>query len=706
MNLCFKSVFNRRTGTWQVTSEKTRSAGKTGSSISKVCAASALSLSVGLAYAVPSTIDNGETETVTSQQVVEGFNFYIGDYGSGKLNIEDGGSVYSPTTYIARLAGSEGTVTVSGPNATWTNALGMTIGNQGTGTVTVTNGGKVNIGADLNLGTFGIGRGTLNVIGQNSAFVSATDLYIGNFGSGTVNIEDGGAVHSRYVFMGVEISDTASLTTNNDSSATVRGPGSVWTNTGSFTIGYQRNGTLLIENGGKVSSGSVILAEESTAEGTLTVKGSGSLLSMTGALNVGKFGKGVLSIDDGGKVVAGSVRLGQDGNIGGRSTVYLDGTSTARGTLSTAYLAKPMFGIARFNWNGGILQATNNQNDFFYQFASSDMSIGNEGAYFDTNGFNVGITTAGLLNGTGGLTKLGAGELTIAGGNSYAGNTTVSAGTLTLDTYTQSANQTLGIGATSASANGYGKLNVKGVASFNDDANLTVDVATINTLAKDQKLSGIVRAVTLNATTFKVMDNSALFNFRAVTNLDTVDLVVEAVSDGVRNATSQYGYSSASGAATVLDTQIHNGATGDMGTVVTALGRLKNRDVARATAQTLPVISGNQAIQGALSTFQNLVQQRNGIIGTSGMSSGDELSNKNGWGKVFGSRADQNDRSGAAGFKADTWGLALGADADVSPGARFGVAYGYAKTSVNGNTDLSGTTQRANIDSHVVSAYG
>jgi subtilase-type serine protease len=42
----------------------------------------------------------------------------------------------------------------------------------------------------------------------------------------------------------------------------------------------------------------------------------------------------------------------------------------------------------------------------------------------------------------------------------------------------------------------------------------------------------------------------------------------------------------------------------------------------------------------------------------------------------------------------------------LAPDTRFGVAYGYAKTSVNGNTELAGSAQRANIDSHIVSAYG
>ncbi|CAL60796.1 conserved hypothetical protein; putative Outer membrane autotransporter barrel domain [Herminiimonas arsenicoxydans] len=527
-------------------------------------------------------------------------------------------------------------------------------------------------------------------------------LSVGRDGIGTLAITTGGEVSNTGGYIGYNAGSKGTVT--------VAGPNAIWKNIDSLLIGFMGTGTLEIKDGGKVTNRFTgYIGANATGTGTVTVTGADSRWETTDAtksLIVGESGHGTLNIKGGGTVTSPYTQLAKD--AGSAGTLHLSNEDGARGVLETAYVKKGL-GTATFNWDGGILRATAANTNLLQDFAAGGVNVMAGGAFIDTQNLTVRLETAGVLAGLGGLTKLGSGTLNISGQNSYAGNTTISEGTLQFGTYNQSASQTLVIGARNATD--YGKLHVTGTATFNPNANINVDVASVNTLAKDNILLNVITAGTLTESGFKVTDNSALFNFLAVRDNNSVNLKVVSNSStgtGILGAVTGQGNVSARGAAAILDGQLNASAGGDMGNVINALGQLtNNRDVSRAVTQTLPLVSGTQAVQGALSAFQTLVQHRNGAGGSmTGLSSGDALSNKEAWGKVFGSRATQDDRNGTAGFTADSWGLGLGADAQVATDARFGVAYGYAKTSVNGNTDLSGTAQRANIDSHVFSAYG
>ena len=69
----------------------------------------------------------------------------VGGQGTGTLTIQDGGTVNSGGGSVGLSAGSNGTVTVTGPGSTWINGPsgGLNIGSFGTGTLTIANGGRV-----------------------------------------------------------------------------------------------------------------------------------------------------------------------------------------------------------------------------------------------------------------------------------------------------------------------------------------------------------------------------------------------------------------------------------------------------------------------------------------------------------------------------------------------------------------------------------
>ncbi len=84
-------------------------------------------------------------------------------------------------------------------------------------------------------------------------------------------------------------------------------------------------------------------------------------------------------------------------------------------------------GNGAFNFNGGTLHASASSASFLQ--ATRGINVGSGGAVINTEGNNITIVQA-LSNGGGGLTKLGAGSLTLSGGLTYSGATIISNGTL------------------------------------------------------------------------------------------------------------------------------------------------------------------------------------------------------------------------------------------------------------------------------------
>ena len=123
----------------------------------------------------------------------------VGGQGTGTLTIQDGGAVTSGGGSVGLSAGSNGTVTVTGPGSSWTNGPsgGLNIGSFGTGTLTIENGGRViniAIGTAATIGNGAGSHGTATVTGAGSIWSNTFGLNIGNLGTGTLTIADGGVV--------------------------------------------------------------------------------------------------------------------------------------------------------------------------------------------------------------------------------------------------------------------------------------------------------------------------------------------------------------------------------------------------------------------------------------------------------------------------------------------------------------------------------
>ncbi|MGI8397623.1 autotransporter outer membrane beta-barrel domain-containing protein [Agrobacterium deltaense] len=333
------------------------------------------------------------------------------------LIIRNGGDVTNDIGVLGVDPGASGTVTVTGAGSTWTNSDDLYVGHQGTGTLSIEDGGVVDNVAG-HVGYFSGASGSVTVTGAGSTWINSQDTYIGDSGTGTLTIANGGTVNSASGYI------------SNDSSAIgeviVTGANSLWNNATLVSVGEAGTGTLTISNGGSVTGSQGYVGFSSVGNGVVNVTGAGSNWISSGALFVGEFGTGSVTISDGGMVSASEIVIANDSGASG--TVEIGGSAgNGRGVLETGYVERGA-GNANLVFDGGILRATGSEANFLRGFGAGEATIDAGGAFIDTNGFAVGISTD--LQGTGGLTKQGTGTLTLSGTDIYSGVTTVENGTL------------------------------------------------------------------------------------------------------------------------------------------------------------------------------------------------------------------------------------------------------------------------------------
>ncbi|SIT04917.1 autotransporter outer membrane beta-barrel domain-containing protein [Neptunomonas antarctica] len=232
-------------------------------------------------------------------------------------------------------------------------------------------------------------------------------------------------------------------------------------------------------------------------------------------------------------------------------------------------------------------------------------------------------------------------------------------------------------------------------ASLDGNTTLDVDVKSSSGLSLGQEFY-VIRAPGMTDLFDQVTDNSAMFNFEQRLNTST-GLDGGIYIDSVR-ALSAF-QASGKNAGSALD----SGAPGLAG-VVTALGQLSTtQQVSDGVSQTEPLSGVSQATGNALQGSNRVIQARQ--EGQNGRSSGDDLmTDKHAWVKPFGSWTNQDDHKGVSGYEASSYGIVVGADAEVSDASRFGIAFAYANSNVDSNSSVA--PQSADVNSYQLVAYG
>ncbi|WP_052129416.1 autotransporter-associated beta strand repeat-containing protein [Sphingomonas sp. 35-24ZXX] len=407
---------------------------------------------------------------------------------TGILNIGSTFSAFGSLAGSGRInGGSGGSLTVGGDNSSTTFSGSMIGGGSlvklGTGTLTLTNATVETSTLDINQGsaiiTNGFGsafgpttvsnRANLTFGGSYAGTIANTGNLVFNGTAGSLNNLQGGTARvSGAVTLNFNNSSNVILTGNTTvgSRATLNGNsttdigafdftvgsidgllGAITLNGGRFTIGGAPQtstlGAVIAGNGElrkignsalTLTSGNTFTGPTTVSEGTLSLTTTGSLagtvLNNASLVNAG-------SITG---LVANNATLASSGRLFGGLTNAAGATATVSGTLNG-----PVTNSGAITLNGATSgSATLSQNaSGTFNLAGFNATIrsleGNGTIQLGAGTLSLagnGISTSfgGAISGSGNLTKLGTGTLTLSGLNSFTGLTTINLGTILLAT--------------------------------------------------------------------------------------------------------------------------------------------------------------------------------------------------------------------------------------------------------------------------------
>ncbi len=531
------------------------------------------------------TITAGQTLTLSTGNVAAGGAFTIGGVGNT--------SITSNITGIGSLNKiGAGNFTVSGTN---TYSGGTNIRN-----------GTIILGVD----NTGINATTTLTLGDSTANTNGVLKLDGHSQTLASLLKTGNGTGNRVVGGNATLS---TLTLNNAGAITYAGIlGGSGTNENNLTLTKIGVGVLTLSGTNTYSGGTTITA------GTIAISAANNLGASSGTLNIGagtlqitstlsssrilnltdaasavSVNTGITYTDSG--VISGSGALNLTGLgtliISGTSNTYSGGTKIQNGNLNLgATNALPITTALTLGagTNGGKLTLNG-----FGQTVSS-LTTSGSGTNSIVNGKVTSVTFTidnaanttfgGILGGAGtnenafALTKTGVGILTLSGNNTYAGDTTISGGTLQ-------------IGIATTLPTGVGKGNVSIGASG------TLDLASNSISINGISGTGLVTSSVAGAKTLTVGNNDQTSSFGGV----------------IQNGTGTVSFTKAGLGILTL-----SGANTYTGTTTVTLGTLKIGNVAAIPSGTG---KGNVSLTGALDLNGNSITL-NGLTGSGGISSG------------------------------------------------------------------------------------
>jgi outer membrane autotransporter protein len=411
----------------------------------------------------------------------------------------------------------------------------------------------------------------------------------------------------------------------------------------------------------------------------------------------------------------------QTGNLG-----FTTGTIAAFGSGTVVSLASfgGTYGLDIYNTKTGVVTHTGDLGWTSGVIAADGTGkIYNLAAFGGTYGLNIYDTKTGAVSSTGNL-GFTTGVIA-ADGSGKVYNLAAFGATYGLDIYdsrTGAVTHTGNLGFTTAAIAADGSGKVYSLASFGATYGLNIYDSKTGTVTHTGNLgwtSGTIVAdgsgKVYNLVSFGSSYGLNIYDSRTGTMTQTTDLgFISGIFAAnltpwysMLGSTQAFGNRSAYGAAAALDTIIASSPNGDIGVVIDTLNALASQnEVNNAISQTLPLLAGSMslAIRDDLHDIHRIIEARQESL-SSGISTGDEFyGDKYFWLKPFGSWASQNDKGGISGFSKNTYGMLLGADKELSDTNRLGIAFGFARSSIDSNSTVA--PQNADVNSYLGLIYG
>ena len=336
--------------------------------------------------------------------------------------------------------------------------------------ITLQAASSIEVESSSNTLTYGgiiTGSANLAKTGSGTLLLSGSNTY-----SGTTTISGGkisisadnnlgqapaSATTGSLVLNGGSLLSTSSITLDSDRGISLGASGGTIENASTTTLTY---GGIIADSGAltKTGAGTLLLSGANTysgdttiSAGTLTV--SGTLADTTDVINSGTYdvdttdtiqslsGSGAVELANGITLTTGdSNNHTLSGIISGAGAFTKAGSGTLTFSGNNTYTGDTTISAGKLTVSGTLADTTDVINSGTYDVDATDtiQSLSGSGTVELANGITLTTgdggddTVSGVISGAGAFTKAGSGTLTFSANNTYTGDTTISAGKLTI----------------------------------------------------------------------------------------------------------------------------------------------------------------------------------------------------------------------------------------------------------------------------------